>query len=89
MRKTKIVCTLGPSSCSEKKIKEMALAGMDVARLNFSHGDYAFHENLIKTVRRVSGQIGKPLCILQDLQGPKLRVGELNKGKIHLKAGEI
>jgi len=89
MRKTKIVCTLGPSSCTEKKIKEMARAGMDVARLNFSHGDYDFHQGLINLIRKISAQIGKPLCILQDLQGPKLRVGELLKGRIHLKAGEI
>ncbi len=77
MRKTKIICTLGPASCDRNTIKEMVLAGMDVARLNFSHGDYATHEQNIRTIREVSAELNKPISIIQDLQGPKIRVGDM------------
>ncbi len=78
-RRTKIVCTLGPASSNLSTIKAMALAGMDVARLNFSHGDYASHTDLIEKVRKVSTQLGRPIPILQDLQGPRFRVAKLDR----------
>lgn len=82
MRKTKIICTLGPASCDRKTIKQMVLAGMDVARLNFSHGDYTTHEQNIRTLREVSIELNKPIAIMQDLQGPKIRVGEMEPGVV-------
>ncbi len=87
MKKTKIVCTIGPASASPKVIKELLLAGMDVARLNFSHGDYQSHAKLINTLRIQARLLKKPLALMADLQGPKLRVGELKEAVI-LKKGE-
>lgn len=88
MRKTKIVCTLGPATNSERMIESLIKAGMDVARLNFSHGNHENHEKFIQTIRKVSCQLNKPIPILQDLQGPKLRVGRIKNGSILLNAGE-
>ena len=76
-RYAKIVCTLGPSSSDEKTIRKLVEAGMDVARLNFSHGTHESHAELIKIIRQLSDEMNRPIAILQDLQGPKLRVGEL------------
>ena len=87
MRKTKIVCTLGPASSDYETIKAMVEAGMDVVRLNFSHGDRSTHLDYIRTVRQVAAQLNHPIAILQDLQGPKIRVGEMEEGVI-LKPGE-
>ncbi len=75
-RRAKIVCTLGPSSDTYSQIRALAEAGMDVARLNFSHGNHDYHRKIIKAVRKVSDDIGKPIGILQDLQGTKIRVGK-------------
>ncbi len=75
--RTKIVCTIGPASTSEPVIKEMILAGMSVARLNFSHGSAEEHSKKIKLIRRVSMELGMPVSILQDLSGPKIRVGHI------------
>ena len=82
MRKTKIVCTLGPASSDYETIKAMVEAGMDVARLNFSHGDHSTHLHYIQTIRQVSRDLGRPIAILQDLQGPKIRVGEIEDGVV-------
>ena len=87
MRKTKIVCTIGPATNSEKKIIQLIKAGMNVARLNFSHGTQKNHENVITTIRRISIKMNKPVAILQDLQGPKLRVGRIKNGSLYLKKG--
>ena len=76
-RKTKIVATLGPSSDNEEVLKSLINAGMDVARLNFSHGTYEEHNKRIQMIRKLSDEMNKPITILQDLQGPKLRVGKL------------
>lgn len=84
---TKIVCTLGPASADEKTIEAMVNAGMSVARLNFSHGSYEFHQGLIRKVRRVSKRLGKPIAILQDLCGPKIRVGKLHGGQVVIEPG--
>lgn len=85
--RTKIVATIGPASRSPEVIREMVLAGMSVARLNFSHGSYEDHANTIATLRRVSREMDAPITLLQDLQGPKIRVGELPDGAIALTQG--
>jgi len=88
-RRTKIVCTLGPATNTLEKIIELINAGMDIARLNFSHGDYDDHLNFINLVRKASEITGKHISILQDLQGPKIRVGRLKNEPIELKIGEL
>jgi len=88
LRKTKIVCTLGPSSSSDEMLARMLDAGMDVARLNFSHGAHADHQVRITQLRALSGKTGKPVTILQDLQGPKLRIGALPAEGLELKVGD-
>src|SRR6185436_10829567 len=79
-RLAKIVCTIGPASIAEGIIEQMARAGMDVARLNFSHGTHAEHLLAIQRIRSVETRIGKPIAILQDLQGPKIRLGTFADG---------
>ena len=78
VRKTKIVCTLGPASDSPEKIEELIEAGMDVARLNLSFGTRDYHSRLIDTVRETSEKLGKPVAVLMDLSGPKIRIGRLS-----------
>ena len=87
-RFAKIVATLGPSSSEESVLREMIKAGMNVARLNFSHGTHADHQEKILLLRKLSHEMGVPVTILQDLQGPKLRVGNLAKDPLPLKSGE-
>ncbi len=81
MRKAKIVCTVGPASASEDVLRELVHAGMDVARLNFSHGSHEEHAARIRLLRAVAEKEGRTLCILQDLQGPKIRTGRLKNRK--------
>ena len=88
-KRTKIICTLGPASEDKKVLKAMALAGMNVARLNMSHGTYENHHKLIQTIRAVERETGRRIAILQDLQGPKIRVGEVGVKGVDLAAGEI
>ncbi|NOZ60039.1 MAG: pyruvate kinase [Calditrichaeota bacterium] len=88
MRKAKIVCTLGPATATEEKIVRLVNAGMDVARLNFSYGSHEEYRQRIEIIRRVAEKLNKSVAILQDLQGPKLRVGKMKNGKIFLKTGE-
>jgi pyruvate kinase len=78
--RTKIVCTLGPASSSEEQIEALMCAGMDVARINFSHGARSEHALLIQRVRAVAERLDRPVAILQDLQGPKIRTGTLENG---------
>src|SRR5258708_2640685 len=88
-RRSKIVCTLGPASRSSAMIERLMRAGMDVARLNFSHGTHAEHAQTIARVRAISGRLEKPIAILADLQGPKIRTGALSGGKpVFLRAGQ-
>jgi len=87
MKRTKIICTLGPSTNSVEKIIELVHAGMDIARMNFSHGTHADHKAHIDMVRKASQITGKQIAILQDLQGPKIRIGDLEK-TVLLKQGE-
>ncbi len=88
MRKTKIVCTLGPACDSKETIKSMVTCGMDVARLNFSHGTHEYHKKLIDTLKLVRNELGKPLAILLDTKGPEIRLGKFENGSVMLKAGE-
>jgi pyruvate kinase len=85
--KTKIVATIGPASASPDVLRELMRAGMDVARLNFSHGSYDFYRELIANIRRLNEELGLNTAILADLQGPKLRVGEMENGPIDLPDG--
>ena len=87
-RRAKIVCTLGPASNTPEVLTEMIEAGMDVARLNFSHGDHSDHRATYELVRDLSARKGKPIAILQDLQGPKIRVGRFLDGKVALERGQ-
>ncbi len=84
-RRTKIVCTIGPSTSSASVIKELLQTGMDVARINFSHGTHKEHASYIKTLRQAAKQADIPLAIMQDLPGPKNRTGKLKGGSIELK----
>ncbi|MFP4974341.1 pyruvate kinase [Paenibacillus sp. CN-4] len=84
MRKSKIVCTIGPASESLENIKKLILAGMNVARLNFSHGDYEEHGNRIKTIRQAAKELNKTVAILLDTKGPEIRTGKLEVEPIEL-----
>lgn len=86
-RRTKIVCTLGPASSDKKTIAALIEAGMDVARLNFSHGTHADHEKVIRYIREAAAEAGKVVPILQDLQGPKIRVGKVDQDEVWLEEG--
>jgi len=79
--KTKIICTIGPASANTSTLRRMISAGMNVARLNFSHGTYDEHLAVIRSIRALSEEMDRPVGILQDLQGPKIRTGELKDGK--------
>ena len=87
MRRAKIVATLGPATSSLKQIQALVEAGMDVARLNLSHGDYADHEQVYSHVREASDTTGRGVGILVDLQGPKIRLGRFADGPVELKTG--
>jgi len=87
MARTKIVCTIGPASRSPETLEQLIRAGMDVARLNFSHGTQTEHLEVITTVRRIAERLGKSIAILQDLAGLKIRIGEIASGAVMLEAG--
>lgn len=88
MRKTKIVCTLGPASSDEKVIKEMLLAGMNVARVNFSHGDHESHGRTIDHFRKVRDKLGIAAAVMLDTKGPEIRTGDFEGGKIIVEPGQ-
>ncbi|MFQ5407096.1 MAG: pyruvate kinase, partial [Anaerolineales bacterium] len=89
LRKTKIICTVGPASSSEETLAQMMLAGMNVARLNFSHGTHESHAEHIRRIRSVAQRLGIPIAILQDLQGPRIRIGRFgNGGSVLLETGQ-
>ncbi|HEX4948139.1 MAG TPA: pyruvate kinase, partial [Blastocatellia bacterium] len=89
MRKAKIVATLGPASSSPEKLRALLLAGMDVARVNMSHGTYERHAETIRLARELAAELNRPLAILLDLSGPKIRTSKLRDGApIHLQQGE-
>jgi pyruvate kinase len=87
-RKTKIVCTIGPASESREILEALIKAGMNVARLNFSHGTHQEHLRKIETIRQISNQLGESIAILQDLSGPKIRIGKVREGGVSLQMGE-
>ena len=88
MRKTKIVCTLGPSSSDEKTLRDMLEAGMNVARLNFSHGTHEGHGKTIDLFRKVRDELGVPAAVLLDTKGPEIRTGNFVRGEEILKDGQ-
>jgi pyruvate kinase len=88
MRRTKIVATIGPASREPATLLAMVKAGMDVARLNYSHGTLTEHEETVRRVRDAAGKAGRPVAILQDLPGPKLRIGPLREDIVELKPGD-
>lgn len=87
IRRTKIVATLGPSTGGEHQIRELVQAGIDGARVNFSHGDHGQHSRIIAAIRGVSAEMGRPISVIADLQGPKTRVGEMPPGGVRLIRG--
>src|SRR5918997_3498669 len=87
MRRTKIVATIGPASRDPETLRRMVRAGMDVARLNFSHGTVDEHEETARMVRDAANAAGRPVAILQDLPGPKLRIGKLVDDRVELETG--
>ncbi len=85
--KTKLVCTIGPASESPDILRQMLCAGMNVARLNFSHGTFARHKTVIENLRRVATAVGRRVTIMADLPGPKIRIGKLAEEPIEVKRG--
>lgn len=85
---TKIVCTIGPATESEEALRKLIKSGMNVARLNFSHGTHAEHKKVISRIRKISKTLRIPISILQDLSGPKIRIGEIKNGVINLEHGK-
>lgn len=85
MRKTKIVCTIGPASSDENTLREMCLAGMNVARINFSHGTHAEHQVIIDRIKKIREELNIPVAILLDTKGPEYRIGTFENGHIELK----
>jgi pyruvate kinase len=88
VRRAKIVCTLGPATSSESQIRALVDAGMDVARLNLSHGTYADHEKVYERIRRASDESKRAIGVLVDLQGPKIRLGNIANGPVTLRTGD-
>ena len=88
IRKTKIICTLGPASETEEVIRELMLAGMNVARLNFSHGTYDEQRGKIDLVKKVRAELGLPVALLLDTKGPEIRTRDVEGGRIELKKGQ-
>jgi len=79
--RTKIIATIGPATSSYENLKAIVLEGVDVCRLNFSHGSYDDHKKVIDNIHQINEDLGTHVCMLLDLQGPKLRVGEMENGK--------
>ena len=88
MKKTKIICTMGPNTYDKECLKQLALAGMNIARLNFSHGDYEEHSNNIQRVKAVREELQMPIAILLDTKGPEIRVAKIKNDKAELKEGQ-
>ena len=88
MRKTKIICTIGPSSENKETLIRMCKAGMNVARLNFSHGTYPEHQAKIDLIKEVRRELGMPIAIMLDTKGPEYRIRTFAKGKVNVKEGD-
>ena len=89
MRKTKIVCTIGPASESEEMLKKLMLAGMNTARINFSHGGFAEQEEKVARIKKVRKELGLPVALLLDTKGPEIRTGKFKEGQIFLNEGDV
>ena len=88
MRKTKIICTIGPASESEDKLKELMLAGMNVARFNFSHGSHDEHRRKFERIRKLRDELEIPVATMLDTKGPEIRLRDFKNGKEMLEAGQ-
>ena len=86
--KTKVVCTIGPACADKAILRKMILSGMDIARFNFSHGLPSEHISVIRSVRSLAAELKSPLAVMQDLPGPKIRIGLLKEDFIELKKGQ-
>ena len=87
--KTKIVATVGPATNSKEMLIELIKAGVDVFRLNFSHGTHEGHMKVIRAIREIREEMGSNVCILQDLQGPKIRTNQVENGEVLVEPGKI
>src|SRR5205085_4738294 len=85
--KTKIIATIGPASSSPEVLEQLIIAGVDVCRLNFSHGDYAEYERIVNDIRRINAKLEHHTAVLFDLQGPKLRIGDVADNGVMLEPG--
>ncbi|MBR1999768.1 MAG: pyruvate kinase, partial [Lentisphaeria bacterium] len=87
MRKTKIICTIGPASENEETLTQMCLAGMNVARLNFSHGSHEEHKKKIELVKKVRDKLDLPIAIMLDTKGPEYRIKTFREGTVQIQTG--
>ena len=88
MRHSKVVCTIGPATETEDMIHQLALSGMDAARLNFSHSSPEEHHEVLKRIRRVERDLNHPIGVIMDLAGPKIRVGDIPGGEVEVIHGD-
>ena len=88
-KKTRIVCTIGPASNNEKMLKKLVLAGMNVMRLNFSHGDHDYHRANIQMLEKVNKELNKNVSVLLDTKGPEIRTGDFVDGQTEFKKGQV
>ncbi|MEG2138635.1 MAG: pyruvate kinase, partial [Oscillospiraceae bacterium] len=89
MRKTKLVCTVGPAVDSEAMLRKLILAGMNAARFNFSHGTHESHLATLEKLKRVRDELGRPIATILDTKGPEIRIKSFETGSIELKIGDI
>ena len=82
MKKTKIICTIGPAVDNPEILEKLILAGMDVARINFSHGNYQDQQPRIENFKKVREKVGKPVALLLDTKGPEIRIGKFAEGEV-------
>ena len=88
MKKTKIICTMGPNEDNREIMVELAKNGMDIARFNFSHGSHEEHEKKIELIKKVRRKLGMPIAIMLDTKGPEYRIRTFKDGKVHVNAGD-
>ena len=88
MRKTKIICTIGPAVSDESTMRQLILSGMDVARFNFSHGTHESHKKMADMIKKLREELNLPIALLCDTKGPEIRLGQINPDKVELVAGQ-
>src|SRR5688500_8864283 len=86
--KTRIIATVGPASNQYNMLKALVMEGVDVFRLNFSHGKHSDHQHVVNTIRQINQELGTNVCLMQDLQGPKIRLGDVENGMVTINAGD-